>query len=159
MTTVDGPSADTIETTTVPARTIAGLRARVAVADIEPFFGRAVPAVLAELSRIGVAAAGPLTAVYSHERGQEFDLTVGFPVEGVLPSAAALILEELPAGPAVRTEHVGPYDNLPRTYAALSDWFAARHRTVPALMWEEYLVGPGAAAASGYRTRVTYPLG
>jgi nucleotide-binding universal stress UspA family protein/effector-binding domain-containing protein len=153
------PSAtDRIEITVVPARVVAGLRERVAPAHLEAFFRRAVPAVAVALDRVGTGPAGPPVAVYSHEDGQVFDVTVGFPVENEPPASAGLTVEHLPAGRVVRAEHNGPYSSLPATYAALATWFADHARVPPRLMWEEYLAGPQDAEESEYRTRVVYPL-
>ena len=52
---------------------------------------------------------------------------------------------------------------LPQAHAWITHlWmppFADHARVPPPRMWEEYLVGPGAADESEYRTRVVYPLG
>lgn len=147
-----------IEEVTLPARTVVGLRERVAVADLAAFFGRAIPAVAAELAELGAVPAGPPTAIYRNEAARTFEVTVGFPVAGPPPAWHTLIVEHLPAGPAVQAEHVGPYETLSGTYAALGNWFSAHKLTVPRTMWEEYLNGPGSTDEAGYRTRVVYPL-
>lgn len=156
--TISGPSTDAVVEFTLPAGTVTGLRERVAVADLSDFFGRAMPAVVAEFARLGITPAGPPTAVYRHEIGHDFDVTVGFPVAGPSAHTDSLVVETLPAGKAVRVEHVGPYETLPAAYAALSAWFGGHQLPPPDLMWEEYLVGPGDADESEFRTRVVYPL-
>lgn len=147
----------TIEVEVLTERTVAGLRERVALADLAEFFARAIPAVAGELARQGVAPAGPPTAVYRHEFAHEFDVTVGFPVAEA-PTNDALVIEKLPAGRAVQAEHVGPYSTLPAIYTRLSRWFSGQKLNPPTVMWEEYLVGPGMAEEFGYLTRVVYPL-
>lgn len=153
-----GPSTDRVEELTLPARTIVGLRDRVAMTELAAFFRWAIPGVVAEFARLGVIPAGPPTAVYRHELGQEFDVTVGFPVAGTPPVTGGLVMEELPAGLAVRVEHVGSYGTLPAAYAALGGWFGAHQVAPPDVMWEEYLAGTGTTDESGYRTRVVYPV-
>jgi effector-binding domain-containing protein len=156
--TYSGTPVDRVEELTVPARTVVGLRERVPLTDLPAFFRRAVPAVAAAFARHGLTAVGPPTAVYRHEIARTFDVTVGFPVEWLPWDVGRLFVEHLPAGRVVQAEHVGPYRTLPATYAALSGWFDAHRRVAPDLMWEEYLVGPGAAEDTGYRTRVRYPV-
>jgi effector-binding domain-containing protein len=148
----------TVEEVVLPARTVVGTRERVASADLAAFFGRAMPAVMTELAELGAVPAGPPIAVYRRADGQTFEVTVGFPLVGPPPAWHTLVVEHLPAGPAVQAEHVGPYETLPATYAALSDWFSAHRRSLPDTMWEEYLSGPGSTDEAGYRTRVGYPL-
>lgn len=149
---------DAVETITLEPRVLAGQRQRVAVSELSDFFARAIPAVAGELARAGVYPIGPPIAVYRHEQGHRFDVTVGFPVGEVPEFFGALVREVLPGGPAVRAVHVGPYETLPAAYGELSQWFAQRKLKVPELMWEEYLVGPGAADESAYRTEIVYPL-
>jgi effector-binding domain-containing protein len=147
-----------VEVITLDERTIVGLRDRVAPARMPDFFHRAVGTTAAELDRRGFAPDGPPTAVYRNESDGEFDVTVGFPVRTALAAGDALVVEELPAGRAARSEHVGPYKTMGATYAVLSRWFGQHRHEPPDVMWEEYLVGPGAAAESEFRTRVVCPL-
>ncbi|GIF23368.1 nucleotide-binding universal stress UspA family protein/effector-binding domain-containing protein [Actinoplanes tereljensis] len=156
--TGNATATDRIEITTAPARIVAGRRGRVAPAEIEAFFSRAIPAVAAELAHIGATVTGPPTAVYSHERSQVFDVTAGFPVAAEPSATPGLAVEHLPAGQVVRAEHIGPYSTLPATYALLANWFGDHARTPPRIMWEEYVAGPGDTRESDYRTRIVYPL-
>lgn len=142
---------------TLEPRSVLGRRERVAVSDLPAFFARALPAVAADLQRAGIAPQGPPIAAYRHESGGTFEVTVGFPVRE-LPDTAALVHLRLPGGRAVQAMHTGPYRTLHETYARLSAWFASRHLQPPALMWEEYLVGPDAEGETGCLTRVVYPL-
>lgn len=154
-TTIESPA---VEVVTLAERTVVGLRERVAPAEMARFFHRALESTAAELRRRGIVPVGPPTAVYRHELGGEFDVTVGFPVPGPPAGTDALVVEKLPAGRAVRAEHLGPYESMGATYAVLSRWFGMRHHAPPDVMWEEYLVGPGEAATeSEYRTRVVCP--
>jgi effector-binding domain-containing protein len=148
-----------VEVVTLDSRTVVGLRERVAPVGMAAFFRRAVEATTAELSRRGVAPDGPPTAVYRHDWGGEFDVTVGFPVRAAPATGDALVIEKLPAGRAARAEHVGPYETMGATYAMLSKWFGQRRYSPPDVMWQEYLVGPDAATESEFRTRVICPLG
>jgi effector-binding domain-containing protein len=140
--THSGPSTDTVVELSLPPSIIVGLRERVAMADLSDFFGRAMPAVASEFARLGIAPAGPPTAVYRHEIHQDFDVTAGFPVTALPPDAKELAVVTLPPGPAVLVEHSGPYETLPAAYAAMSAWFGEYGLTPPDMMWEEYLVGP-----------------
>jgi len=93
---------DGVEEITLAPRTVVGLRETVAVNELSAFFTRAIPAVAAELARVGTRPAGAPVAVYRHEQGQQFDVTVGFPVDKAPDSTDALVREELPGGRAAR---------------------------------------------------------
>jgi len=154
------PSVGRPEVRRSPRRTVLGLRERTSIADLAAFFARAIPAVRRELDRHGLTAAGPPVAVYRDERGHQFQVTVGFPVWRVplVVPGGPLVVEDLPGCRVVTAEHVGPYETLGGTYAALSEWFTGHKLVPPWMMWEEYLAGPGAAAETAYHTRVVYPL-
>ena len=160
-TVVDGVATLEPEVVDLPAgRVVVGLRERVSMPELAAFFGRSVPVVLDEIFRQGIEPSGPPIAIYLHEAGQVFEVTVGFPVDEPEVFRGALVIDELPQGRAVRAVHIGPYETLPETYAALGRWFTDRQVGIPRTMWEEYLEGPEAASGpSQYRTRVVYPLG
>jgi effector-binding domain-containing protein len=149
---------DGVEEITLAPRVVVGLRETVAVNELSAFFTHAIPAVAAELARVGTRPAGAPVAVYRHEHGQQFDVTVGFPVDEAPESTEALVREELPGGRAARAVHAGPYETLSETYSGLGRWFAERKLTPPEVMWEEYLVGPESGDELAYRTRVVYPV-
>jgi len=149
---------DDVERVTLEPRVIVGLRQRVALDELSGFFARAIPTVAGELARMGIRPAGAPVTVYRNEQAGHFDVTVGFPVAEAAVSTDALVREVLPGGPAVRALHVGSYETLSQTYAGLSHWFNQRELWPPAMMWEEYLAGPGSVDESDYRTRVVYPL-
>jgi effector-binding domain-containing protein len=156
--TLTGPSTEGVLEVTLPARTVVGLREQVAATELAEFFRRAIPHVIAEFARIGIVPAGPPTAVYRHELGQKFDVTVGFPAGGLPAAASDLAVADLPAGRAVQVEHIGSYETLPAAYAALGAWFGTHQVRPPDVMWEEYLTGPDTVEESAYRTRVVYPV-
>ena len=140
-------------------RPIVGLREVVAMTDLSDFFGRAFEAAAAELSRLGVAPVGPPVALYRGPAHGTIDVMAGFPVRSALTPAGGLVVEMLPGGPFVETIHTGPYDNLGKSYAELSEWFAEQGLTASDAMWEEYLVGPESETdPSRWRTRIVYPV-
>ena len=156
MTTTSKPHTG-IEELSLSPRTIVGRRRRVAVSDLAAFFAEAIPAVAAGLAREGITPAGPPIAAYGGEQGDTFEVTAGFPVTR-LPLTDEFVQMQLPGGKAVQAMHAGTYRTLAETYGRLSEWFADRHQWPPALMWEEYLVGPDADGEAGCLTRVVFPL-
>lgn len=134
---------------------VAGLRARVSAAELGAFFGRAMQAAAAAGELIG----GPATAVYHEDAGDAFDVTIGFPVSAEPDPALGLDLAALPAGPALRITHTGPYGTLGEAYRALEAELGRRglQRT---LSWESYLVGPADEPdPAAWTTEVVVPLG
>jgi effector-binding domain-containing protein len=152
----DGMDIERVELT---PRWIVGLRHVVTTAELRAVFGPAFAAAGAALSAHGVAPDGPATAVYREVQPDKVDVTVGFPVAGALVPGGDLVCEPLPGGPAVTTVHSGPYEAIERTYGALAGWIVGRGLVAAAVMWEEYLVGPGNEPDPGrWVTRIVFPL-
>jgi effector-binding domain-containing protein len=62
----------------------------------------------------------------------------------------------LPGGPAIGTEHIGPYDTLGLAYAALSAWLSEHGATAASPPWEVYFSEPTGDPAT-WRTGVLQP--
>jgi effector-binding domain-containing protein len=66
---------------------------------------------------------------------------------------------ELPAGPAIATVHVGPYQDLLRAHQALAAWAGARGREASGPAWEVFLTNPlQEPDPQKWRTKVFLPL-
>lgn len=143
-----------VEVVQVEPQLVAGLRARVAGAELAEFFGRAMEAA----SEAGPLIAGPATAVYHEDAGDSFDTTIGFPLSGIPDASLGLEVAELPGGSGLRAVHKGPYDTLGEAYRSLDNELTTRglQRT---LAWERYLTGPGDNPdPASWTTEVMVPL-
>jgi effector-binding domain-containing protein len=136
-----------------------GVHAVVAVAELPELFGRAYGAVVAELERQGVAPVGPPVALYDANVASTADVTAGFRTPGPVTPGEGLVAVALPGGRVVEVVHEGPYEAMEPTYDALMAWFAENGVDRGPVMWEEYLVGPPAAAdPAEWRTRIVWPI-
>ena len=135
------------------------VRAEVPIADIPALMDRGLHAVMAAVAASGVAVTGPPFARYLRMPTDTVDVEVGFPGSAPVTDAGEVRAGVLPAGRAVRTVHVGPYDALPQTYAAVLSWMAERGLTPAEAMWETYLSDPSAEPdPATWRTEITWPV-
>jgi len=147
-----------VERIEMAPRPFLGLHEVVPASELAEFFGRAFGTVASELARHGSAPTGPAVALYGAMSNDKVDVTAGFPVEPATAAPEGLVRAVLPGGTAIQTTHVGPYDGLQETYAELSGWMADHGLTPAAMMWEQYLVGPGGESdPAKWRTRIVYP--
>lgn len=66
---------------------------------------------------------------------------------------------ELPGGALAVAWHVGPYDTISETYAALMGWIGEQGRTVAGPMWEVYWTNPDDEPdPARWRTEVIIPV-
>lgn len=135
------------------------VRGEVAVADLGGFFERAFGQAAAAAASAGAEITGPPFGLYPEVPSDTVVVEAGFPVSApVEPSEPAHHLV-LPGGRAVQVVHVGPYDALEQTYAALESWLAEHDLVGATEMWECYLSDPEAEPdPATWRTLVVWPL-
>lgn len=111
--------------------------------DIGSKAGEAFRRVAAHLARTGVPIAGPAVSVFEADE-DAFSVTSGFVVEGEFEPGEGVEPFRLPEVEVATTTHVGPYEELDKTYGALGRGAAARGRRVDDTgpMWEECWSGP-----------------
>jgi len=128
-----------------------GRHAAVTTFDFRPGFrpeesGDRIPeafrTVAAHLGAAGIPATGAAIGVYRMRPGG-MTASIGFEVDVEVPGDGTVAPLTIPAGETLRALHIGPYERLPETYAALQS-YAGRHglRLDQQLMWEEYRSHP-----------------
>lgn len=130
------------------------IRARVPLHEIAGFFG----AAFAELETVaGRQINGPPFALYYATDEDGLDVAAAIPTWSRVEAVGRVEPLELAAGPAVKVEHVGRYEELTATYALLDDWLAENRRTCGGPRREVYLTMP-MASPSEQITIVLQPL-
>ena len=110
------------------------------------------------LTEHGIAITGPAVGFYRRIDGGVFRASAGFVVDGQVAGDGVVEPLLLPPGDTLTTLHIGPYERLTETYAALQDHAAARELVLDQdVMWEEYY-SDHAAPAEQTRTRVYWPI-
>ncbi len=142
----------------IPATIVAVVRRKVPMADLQHFFGAAFGQVAGAVTPAGGQVVGPPFGWYHGMPADSVDVSVGFPVLGDVhtPDGGVHVVER-PACRAVVGLHVGPYDSLPDTYAALHKWMAEQGLVPQPEMWEEYLSPPEGDPAT-WQTRIIQPV-
>ncbi|MYG02265.1 MAG: hypothetical protein F4173_08285 [Acidobacteriia bacterium] len=66
---------------------------------------------------------------------------------------------ELPCGTMATVTHIGPYEGLPNTWAALTEWIRSQGLEAAGAPWEVYVTDPGAEPdQSKWRTDIFFPV-
>lgn len=116
-------------------------------------------AVWAYLNRQVSATVGPAIVVYHRCDEDMLDIDVGFPVAEPIDGLDRVQPIDLPGGRAATMLHVGPYEALPQTHAALEAWMRTQGHSPAGPRFEVYWVDPGQAAdPKELRTEVVYPI-
>ena len=101
------------------------------------------PKIFAFLTQNKIAPSAPL-ALYKTADGENFEIEAGVVVPEGTKGEGDIVVSELPAGKAAFTVHSGPYENLPRTYAAVMEWMKTKETKMAGPAWEIYITDPGA---------------
>ena len=131
-----------IELKALQLQHLAVVRFHASEAEMAQQMGAAFGAVIEYLTRNGLQPQGPAVAVYTEPFGTVFDVAAGFVVAAPITGDGHVVPDELPAGEAAVTMHVGPYEGLSDAYQAVQAWIEREAREPAGKTWEEYLDGP-----------------
>jgi effector-binding domain-containing protein len=137
------------------------MRATLSVPEIGPWFGATVGQLAGWLTMRGVPIVGlPFARYHLDDPGAvRFEVEAGFPVGGPVEKDGEVVAATLPGGSIASTVHVGPYEDLPAAYDAVTTWITERGGQPAADMWEVYETDPDEHPdPATWRTRVFVPF-
>ena len=98
-------------------------------------------------------------SVYLSWRDSDCDLAAGCKVEGNVTLTEGCEWLDVPSGPHAFASHLGPYDTLQETHAAIRNWCADKGLKMSGPCWEAYPTDPGQESdSSKWQTDVYYPV-
>jgi len=148
-----------IKTRKLSPRHTAVLRVTSPPAEVGAAFRGVLPEVAECISRQGVTVDGPPFARFFDYSEDEADFEAGFPVSEAVQGEGRVAASELPGGLAAVTTHVGPYEALQDTHAAIGEWVLANGHDPSGPVWEVYVTDPRQEPdPSKRRTEVVWPL-
>ncbi len=134
-------------------------RRRVAHDGMSDALGEILPAVFEYAVKNGVAIVGQPFCRYLDWSPSGVTVEAGLPIAAAHEGSGDIVSLEIPAGPALSTVHVGPYDTLDQAYAAVEAWVVEHARTTSAPAMEIYVTDPGEVPdPSQWQTEVVQPL-
>jgi AraC family transcriptional regulator len=106
----------------------------------------------------GDAMAGPPYVRYHRIENDVFDIQAGCPVTPGTPGSGAVEAVALPGGRVAVGVHVGPYERLHESYAAMQEWMMEMGHRPSGAPWEYYLNDPGSTPQEQLRTQIIWPI-
>lgn len=150
------PKLDVME---VPARAYIAARRRAPMERLTEVIPSLIGETGAWVFAHGGSAGAPMALVGDPDEAGEVALEVGWPPASVTDSAEPFAVITYPAGPAVVHHHVGPFDRLHQTYAALEQAMAERGLEPGAAPRESYETNPEEEPDSRrWMTEIVWPL-
>ncbi len=131
----------------------------VPVQEVSETLGRIYGAVFGHVTGNRGAPTGQPFARYEMVGDHVFDIEAGIPVAEHVAPTEEIQQSSLPAGPAAKLVHVGPYERLEDAHKALHQWIDDNGREAVGNPWEIYVTDPGEEPDnSKWITEVYYPL-
>ncbi len=107
----------------------------------------------------GLAIAGRPFVRYSDVGPGLMTMETGTPLASPAPGAGEIEAITLPGGPAAVAVHMGPYDKLQDTYAAMERWMQQHGVRAAGAPWESYITDPAEHPdPANWRTDVFWPI-
>ena len=150
-------SIETVERSEVKVMTVS--KAGLKVEEIGPWMGEVLPAIFGHVMGNGGAPAGMPFALYDMVGDHIFDVEAGAPVAAHVAETDEIKQSTLPAGPAVKLTHLGPYETLSAAHTTLHKWLEENKREAAGRPWEVYVTDPESEPDNTkWVTEVYYPL-
>lgn len=147
-----------IEQVELQEQPAAVVRATLGVEELPGWFNAAYHTVAQFLGMRSDYPAGPPFARYHMVGPGRFEVEAGFPTRKPVEGDGEVLGVTLPAGPAARTVHVGPYDQMVPGYQALLSWVADHGGQPAGDAWEVYFGDPiSQPDPETWRTQITQP--
>jgi len=107
----------------------------------------------------GLAIAGRPFVRYSDVGPGLMTMETGTPLASPAPGVGEIEAITLPGGPAAVAIHMGPYDKLQDTYAAMERWMQEQGVRAAGSPWESYITDPAEHPdPADWRTDVFWPI-
>lgn len=152
-------AAPQITLQTLPSQPILFMTRRVPRSDIARALGECLPAVFVHCQREGIAMVGPPLARYVDMGVGLWTLQAGMPVAEGAEGQGNIESGTLPAGLVATAVHVGPYEALGTTHAAIETWLAEQGHVAAGGPWESYVTDPGEEPdPQQWRTQLYWPV-
>jgi len=135
---------------------IASVRKEIHQSEIGNWVGEALAAIMPAVGAAGLQPIGPMYCRYHTWAEDRTDCEVGFPISGSAP--AGLADSEIPAGNSAVTLHVGPYQEIPAAYEAITTWLENAGKEPGGGPYEVYLNDPNTTPPEQLETEVVWPL-
>ena len=127
-----------IEVVDVEERTLAAVRARLAMSDIPDKILPLMDRVWAFIRGNGIEGFGHNIWLYGTPSDGEVEVEIGVQVGAPFETGDAIVCSHTPAGRAARAIHFGDYSELPGVNRALVSWCREHGHALAGRCWEIY---------------------
>jgi len=152
-------STPTIERRELQPQPALIVKRRVARSEIAATIAESLGKTFPYALQNGLAIAGRPFVRYSDVGPGLMTMESGTPLAAPAPGVGEIEAITLPGGPAAVAVHMGPYDKLQDTYAAMERWMQEQGVRAAGAPWESYITDPAEYPdPANWRTDVFWPI-
>ena len=143
----------------IGSQPIVGIRVTAKMTELGQLMGPLFGEVMGHIQQSGQHPVGMPLAIYHGMDDGEVDVECGIPVASPVEGEGRIEAGELPGGTVATATHMGPYEGLRETWAALTQWMSSQGLVPTGAPWEVYVTDPGAEPdSSKWRTDIFFPV-
>lgn len=148
-----------IERREVESQPILFIQRRVARTQLQPLFAQCFPKLYGHCVQSGLAMAGQPIARYVSTGTGLWTIDCAIPLVEPTSNEGEMQSGQLQTGPVAFAVHVGSYEQLPESNAAIEQWIEDNGLQVNGPAWEVYVTDPAEHPdPSDWRTEVYWPI-
>lgn len=149
----------TITETDIKAQPLIGIKSKCKTNEISQVLGGSYGQLMAFAGKNKLKVTGAPMAFYHKYTPEEVELEAALPVDKVIKSSGNIISYEMKAGKAIKTKHLGKYDNMQNAYTAMDEYIKQNNKQVNGAPWEVYVTDPGMEKdTTKWVTEIYFPI-
>ena len=142
-----------------PEQPVLLIRRRIARSELQAMLAECFGMLFGHGQRNGLPIAGWPLARYVAMGPGLWTVEAAMPLVSPASASGEMQPGSLPAGPVAFAVHVGPYERLPDTHAAIERWIEEQGYRVGGAPWESYVTDPAQHPdPADWRTEIFWPL-
>jgi len=138
------------------AQPVASIRTRTSLSQLPDTIRKSYQDISTHLEKTGVICSGAPFAIYYNMDINDIDVELGFPVAKNIIEKNEIKNSRIPAGKVLLFTHIGPYNELEKTYGNAMNWIKENTITATGTVCEIYLNDPATTPPSDLETEIRF---
>ncbi len=134
----------------------ASIRRRTSLNQLPDLIRKSYEDISKHLIKTGGVCSGAPFAIYYNMDVNNIDVELGFPVEKAISEKSEIINSQIPAGKVLQFTHIGPYNELEKTYGNAMKWIKENNISTTGTICEFYLNDPASTPPSDLETEIRF---
>jgi len=132
------------------------IRTRTSLSQLPDLIRKSYEDISKHILETGGVCSGAPFAIYFNMDINDIDVELGFPVAKTIREKNEIKNSQIPAGKVLQFTHVGPYNELEKTYGNAMKWIKENNISTTGTICEFYLNDPASTPPSHLETEIRF---